>query len=78
MQARKLCRLWEEDGKYYLSDEYDLNRIAFRSAKERLQWMESYEAKLGKTLSNIGGPVTDRSTEGLGEEFKRLDNLRQG
>ncbi len=77
MQAKKFCRLWEEDGKYYLSDEYDLNRIVFKSAEERQQWMESYEAKLGEILSNVGGPVTNRSTEALKKELERLDSLKQ-
>ena len=39
---------FEENGKFYLTDQYDLNRIVFHSAKERQAWIDGFEPATGK------------------------------
>jgi len=75
----RYCRLWEEGGKYYLSDQYDLNRVVFNSAKERQKWMDDFEPETEKKLIVLPlGKIEDRSVENLRRELKTLDELIAG
>ena len=75
----RYCRLWEEGGKYYLSDQYDLNRVVFNSAEERQKWMDDFEPETGKKLIVLPlGKIEDRSVENLRRELKTLDELIAG
>lgn len=74
--ANKYIRLWEEAGKYYLSDQYDLDRVVFGSQEERQVWMNDFISATGRTLIILPlGKIEDRSLEGLMQDQIILDAI---
>jgi len=76
--TKTYIRLWEKDGKYYLSDEFDLRRVQFNSIEERQKWMDAYKPVIGKELVVLpSGPIEDRSIENLKKELEFIENLKK-
>ena len=44
------CYIWEEDGYFWLTDEYGLNNIRFDTLVQRQKWIDGYKSATGKDL----------------------------
>lgn len=50
----KSIYIYEEDGYWWLTDQYDLNRVRFNSLEERTKWIMKY-SKLTPFVVTIDG-----------------------
>lgn len=55
MTREKEIYIFEEDGFFFLTDQYDLIRIQFPTAIARQTWLDGYEAATGKRPVVIEG-----------------------
>lgn len=44
------CYIWEEDGYFWLTDEYSLSHVRFNSLEERQKWIDGFKGATGKDL----------------------------
>lgn len=44
------CYIWEKDGYFWLSDEYDLTHIRFDTFAQRQEWIDGFKNATGKDL----------------------------
>lgn len=55
MARERKIYTYEEDGYFWITDQYDLNQVRFLTSEERKKWIEGFEPATGKKAIVIEG-----------------------
>ena len=50
MTRKREIYTFEEDGRFYITDQYDTTRVIFNSAEERQKWIDGYFKDIGEAI----------------------------